>query len=413
MSPTTRSAGIAAVLALLVLALGPLLPLLGFIALLVAVAVDAHAVSGPPAVEIEVAETLARGVGTRLAIAVAPGAQRRALIRQACPAGISATPNDGEGSLHATLTASVRGRHTLPGPAIRLVGPLGLASWDHRGSSHKLVVYPDLPAARRLAHAVRTRSLGAPLRQRGPLGIGTEFELVREHVDGDDIRQMNWLATARVGRAMTNQFRLDSERDVLCLIDCGRLMTVPIGDRSRLDIALDATAAIALATEELGDRCGAVAFDTGVRCSVAPSHRAATRVVRAVFDLEARPVESDYESAFALAGARKHMVAVFFTDLLDERAAQALLGAAAILSRRHSILVASPRDPAIDAVPDREPREPREVYETAVALDVLAARAAAVTRLRRYSDAIVEAPPSTFSAACVRAYLRIKARARA
>jgi uncharacterized protein (DUF58 family) len=402
-----------AALALLVLALGPLLPLLGFIALLVAMAVDARAVARSPAVKMEVAETLARGVGTRLEITVAPGAQRRALIRQACPAGISAIPNEGEATLHATLTASIRGRHTLPGPAIRLVGPLGLASWDHRGSSHDLVVYPDLPAARRLARAVRTRSLGAPVRQRGPLGIGTEFELVREHVDGDDIRQMNWLATARLGHAMTNQFRLDSERDVLCLIDCGRLMTVPIGERSRLDIALDATAAIALATEVLGDRCGAVAFDSAVRRSVEPSHRSAASVVRALFDLEARTVESDYERAFAIAGARKRMIAVFFTDLLDERAAQALVSAAAVLSRRHSIIVASPRDPAIDAVPDREPREPREVYETAVALDVLAARAAAAARLRRYSDAIVEAPPSSFSAACVRAYLRIKARARA
>jgi uncharacterized protein (DUF58 family) len=413
-SPTVRSAVILAALALAVLLVGPLVPLLGALALLVAMIVDARAVAHAPSVHVAFPGVLARGVSTRLEIEVAPGPQRRAWIRQPCPAGFSIVPAEGADRLGALLTPALRGRHTLPAPAVRLVGPLGLASWDHSiGAPHELVVYPDLPAARRLARAARTGSLGEPLRQRGPLGIGTEFELVRDHVDGDDIRQMNWLATARLGRPMTNQFRVESERDLLCLIDCGRLMTAPIADRTRLDVALDATAAVTLVAEELGDRCGAVAFDNAVRRTIEPGRRSATSVMRSLFDLQARPVESDYERAFALAGARKRAIVVLFTDLLDERAARAMVAAAAVLARRHSVIVASPSDPAIDELPDREPELPLHVYASAVALHVLAQRAAATARLRHHSDEVVEAPPARFSAACVRAYLRIKSQARA
>jgi uncharacterized protein (DUF58 family) len=413
-SPTARSAAILAVLALAVLFVGPLIALLGAAALLAAMIVDAHAVARPPAVRVQIPEVLARGVSVRLEVEVAPGPQRHARIRQPVPAGCSIAPSEAAERLDATLTPTLRGRHTLAAPAVRLTGPLGLASWDHTiGAPRELVVYPDLPAARRLARSARSGSLGEPLRQRGPLGVGTEFELVRDHVDGDDVRQMNWLATARLDRPMTNQFRVESERDVLCLIDCGRLMAAPLGDRTRLDVALDATAAVLLSAEELGDRCGAIAFDAVVRHTIEPRHRSATNVMRTLFDLQTRTVECDYERAFGIASARKRAIVVLFTDLLDERAARAMVAAAAMLSRRHSVIVASPADPAIDELPDREPQLPLHVYASSVALDVLAQRAAAIARLRRHSDAIVNAPPSRFSAACVRAYLRVKSRARA
>lgn len=414
MSPTARCAAILAVLAGATLLVGPLIPLLAAVAVVVATAIDARAVAQAPAVRVTAPEVLARGVTVALEIEVASGPHRHALIAQPCPTGFTLTPSRASELLVAQLTPRLRGRHMLPAPSVRLLGPLGLASWDHTiGTARELVVYPDLPQARRLARAARSGLLGEPLRHRGPLGVGTEFELVRDHVAGDDVRQMNWLAAARLGKPMTNQYRVESEREVVCLVDCGRLMTAPLADRTRLDVALDATAAVSLAAEAFGDRCGAIAFDGVVQRKVDPRHRSAASVTRALFDLQARTVESDYERAFALAGARKRSIVVFFTDLLDERAARAMVAAAGVLSRRHSLIVASARDPEIDELPDREPETPLQVYAAAVALEVTAARGAAVARLRGHSDAIVEASPAQFSAACVRAYLRVKSQARA
>jgi uncharacterized protein (DUF58 family) len=408
-SPTPRAAVLLAACALLALALGPLVAAVLAVALAVAVALDAHAVAAPPTVRERLPAALARGVPVELMIEVQAGPQRRARVRQPHPPELELSASTGLDCLAATMTPRTRGRHRLAPAAVRLEGPLGLASRDHAiGVERELLVYPDLPAARRLARAARSGVFGDPRRRRGPLGVGTEFELVRDHVHGDDVRQLNWLATARMQRPMTNQFRVETERDVICLLDCGRLMAAPLAGRTRLDAALDAMAAVALTAEEFGDRAGAIAFDDRVRLTIAPAHRSASTVVRALFDLEARAVESDYEQAFALVGAHKRSIVLVFTDLLDDRAARAMTAAATLLARRHAVIVVSAGDPEIDALPDREPREPLEVYETAVALDVLAARARAVAALSRRCQTVVGASPQTLSAACVRAYLAVK-----
>ena len=52
-------------------------------------------------------------------------------------------------------------------------------------------------------------------RTRGPLGLGTEFESIRDYPPDDDIRQVNWRATERIGRPMSNQYRVEQDRDVM------------------------------------------------------------------------------------------------------------------------------------------------------------------------------------------------------
>src|SRR6202012_2751650 len=151
------------------------------------------------------------------------------------------------------VIARVRGRHVLPAVATRATGPLGLGRWDRAcGGTAEVRVFPDLRTARRLALAVargRFRESGATAR--GPLGLGTEFELIRDYVPDDDIRQVNWRATARLGRPMSNQYRLEQARDLIGLVDAGRLSAAPIGDTggSVLDVALDAASAIALVAD--------------------------------------------------------------------------------------------------------------------------------------------------------------------
>src|SRR5204862_6558456 len=147
------------------------------------------------------------------------------------------------------IVARRRGRHVLPKRVARRTGPLGLAAWTHEvGETAELLVYPDLPAARRLASSVRTGKFrDEGLRRRGPLGLGTEFESVREYSPDDDIRQVNWRATARLGRPMSNDYRLEQDRDVIAAVDAGRLMQAPLEDRTRVDAAPDAIAALAAA----------------------------------------------------------------------------------------------------------------------------------------------------------------------
>ena len=418
MSPTPRAAAGLGAIALLAIALGPLAAALLAAALAAALLADALAARRAPGARRLVPAIVARGVPVALAVELprAGGAGgRRVRVRQATPAAIELEPQEADGGLQARLVGRRRGRWTLPPAAVRVAGPLGLATWDHRaGEDAELLVYPDLPAARRLALAVRAgRFRESGRRSRGPLGLGTEFESIRDYLPDDDVRQVNWPATARLGRPMSNQYRIEQDRDVICVLDCGRLMAAPLSaGATRLDAAVDAATAVGLVADELGDRCGTVAFDATVHRRLAPRRRGGEALVRAVYDLQPAPVDSDYELAFRSIASSKRALVIVFTDLIEEIAARSLVMAVPVLARRHEVVVAGVFDPDLDAALRTRPERELDVYRAAAALDVLAARERAAARVRGAGARVLETAPAELAQACVSAYLRAKARAR-
>ncbi|WP_027004743.1 DUF58 domain-containing protein [Conexibacter woesei] len=361
-----------------------------------------------PRVQRKVAGVLARGITTPLSVAAEGG---RTVVRQPLVPDLRLDVQQATTQLHAQLTPLRRGRHALPGVATRTRGPLGLGAWQRRAATGAadLTVYPDLPAARRLALAVREgRYRDAGIRTRGPVGLGTEFERVRDYLPDDDIRQVNWRATARLGRPMSNQHRVEQDQEIVIVLDVGRLMAAPLGtDRTRLDTALDAATALALVADELGDRAGALAFDDRIRRRIRPGRAAGDDVIRATFDLEPSERDSDYELAFRTVGGGKRALVVVLTDLLDTAAARALTDAVPVLTRRHAVVVASARDPDVEQL-----AESGDPNLTTAAQALLTARTQAAAALTGAGATVVEARPDRLAAACVRAYLRAKSRRR-
>jgi uncharacterized protein (DUF58 family) len=411
MSPTLRSAVALGVLALAALVVPLALVALAALALAVAAALDAWAVRRAPVVRRVLPPVLSRGIGARATIeADAPGA-REVRLRQVVPPALELAPSEGIDRIESELVARVRGRHALPEVGTRATGPLGLgAAYRRAGGTAEVQVFPDLVTARWLALAAREgRLLDSTRRARGPLGLGTDFESVREWSPDDDVRHVNWTATQRLGRPMTNQYRLEQARDLMFLLDTGRLMAAPLEDRSRLDAALDAVVAVALAADELGDHCGVVAFDSEVRVELRPRRAGGRDLVQALFDLQPRLVDSDYEQAFRrVAGGRRALVLVL-CDLFDDDAARALIDAVPVLARRHALLTATVTDPDLERLVQTPPASDNDVYAAAAALDLLDARARAAALLRRAGARVVEAAPPAFPAACVHAYLAAKA----
>jgi uncharacterized protein (DUF58 family) len=415
MTPAPRAVLALAVISLSAVIVPIAIAALLAVALIVTTIVDARAARRKPNVRRELPEVLSRGVPATLHITAPAPAGGAVKIRQAAPPSLNLEPREAGDQLRSTLTATKRGRHTIPAVATRSTGPLKLARWDHTtGDEAQIRVFPDLRTARRLALAVargRFRDQGATAR--GPLGLGTEFELIRDYEPDDDIRQVNWRATARLGRPMSNQYRLEQDRDLLLLIDAGRLSSAPIGNEHMtiLDAELDAAAALAFVADELGDRTGAVAFDDEVRIALPPRRQAGGDVVRAVFDLEPRLHDSDYELAFRRAEGSKRALVVVLCDLLEESAARSLVRAVPVLTRRHAVMVGSPSDPALEALVATRPEDALAQARATIAGDVLNARARAAAQVRAVGARVLEAPPDRLAATLVAAYLRAKARA--
>lgn len=371
---------------------------------------DARAARTTLACERELPETLSRGVAAPLTITLAGPHTDRATVRQPLVPDLRIGQREAAGGLETHVVPSRRGRHELPPVAVRVRGPLGLAGWQRQlDGPREVVVYPDLPAARRIALAVREQRFGTlGALRRGPLGLGTTFDRVRDYVPGDELRQVNWRATARIGRPMSNQHRIETDRELQLVLDAGRLMRAPLGDRTRLDAALDAAAAVAMVADELADRCGALAFDDRVRRRIPAAQGSGAALIRGLHDLEPSAQDSDYARAFqAVAGGRRALVMVF-TDLLDEAAGRSLLAAAPVLARRHALVIASARDPDLDDIVGRRPAGERDALAMAAATDLLGSRRRLAARLGAAGAAVVEAPPATLGAACVSAYLRAK-----
>ena len=414
MSPTQRSALAVAALAALALALPWTVVLLALAALVGALGVDLFAVRAAPSVRRSLPRTAARGVPAQVVLEQVVPLSGSVRLRQPAPPDIALEPSEADERLAGALIARRRGRHSLGAPVARRTGPLGLGRRDFDVlEKAELHVYPDLPAASRIVESVRRgRFRETGHRTRGSLGLGTEFESIRDYQPDDDIRQVNWAASERVGRPMSNQYRVEQDRDIVCALDSGRLMGAPLAGGTRLDVAVDAVAAVAAVADELGDRCGLVAFDAEIRRHVRPSRRAARDVVAALFDLEPTRVDSDYALAFHRIGGSKRAFVLVLTDLLEPSAARPLIDAVPILARRHHVVVASALDPDLSLLVSAEPASALAVYRAVAAADVLDARERAVAALRGAGATVVEASPDRLGAACVQAYLGAKARGR-
>ncbi len=415
MTPTPRAAYALLAVALVALAV-PAVVSLSLVAIVaVATSFDIGVAHHRLLVRRTVPRTLSRGVATRLLVETNSDAPARIEIRQAQPADVEIEPSVGRGSLDARVTAHRRGQAVLPPVTARCRGPLGLGRCTFSGEGEApLLVYPDVVAAQRIVVAIRRGQFRDPgLRARGPLGLGTDFESVRDYLPDDDVRQINWTASERTGRPMSNVYRIEQDRDVVCLLDAGRLMTAPLDARTtRLDAAADAVTMVALVADELGDRCGVTVFDDDLRSQLRPRRNGGRAVVRAILDAEPTTVDSDYDLAFRTVSGGKRSLILVFTDLVDTAAARALIASVPVLTRRHAVIVASVRDPDLDRARRHEPVTTHDVYASAVAIDVLDERQRVANRLEHTGARVVEAPAASLGEACVRAYLRLKARAR-
>ncbi|GMQ86282.1 MAG: DUF58 domain-containing protein [Acidimicrobiia bacterium] len=362
-----------------------------------------------PTTTRHVPELMYRGVPVPFSVDV-HGQATRTRVRQPAIPDIDVNPSEGDAGLTGTITPQRRGRHVLPPLAVRSTGPLRLArAVASQGMDHEVLVYPDMPSARRLAAAVRTgRFRTEGLRNRGPIGLGTEFESIREYTEDDDIRSVNWQATGRMQRPMVNVWRVEQDRDVICVIDSGRLMGAPIGSLTRLDAAVDATAAIGAVADVVGDRVGVIVFDDGIRRQLSPRRRGGEAVSIAIFDVEPSKADSDYLMVFQRLTSYKRAFVLVLTDLVEEAAARPLIEALSVLSRHHAVAVASVRDPDLTAVLTTTPSQKLEVAKMAVATDVADARDRVSRSLVHRNVAVIDASHDALSRACVATYLRAK-----
>jgi len=309
-----------------------------------------------------------------------------------------------------------RGRHRFGRIVVRIEGPLGL--WKKTSmvaAEEEIPVYPALAAIGRWEGLVRrgaVQEMGVRSWRR--FGEGTEFAGVRDYIQGDDVRRVNWPATARMVRPMTSEFEPERSRPIWLVLDCGRLMAGGSGALTKLDSALSAALLLAWVALFRGDRVGALAVAGDLSASVAMragrSHY--PRLLDALYSLRAELVDPDWELVVTQLRKRQgpRALVVMFTDLSDPQVAEQIARAAASLRPRHLPLVVTQRDSALEAARVLRPVDDRSMYRRAAALSVLADRERALQKLTRLGVLTVDSGPEGISPGLLNRYLELKGR---
>lgn len=327
-------------------------------------------------------------------------------------------PPRGRARASAGLSPRRRGTFRPAAVTVRVVGPLGLATrQSRRPLESRIEVHPSFRSRDAAELRIRrARLLQEGLRSVRGRGGGTEFEALREYVQGDAFRHVDWAATARAGTPIVRTYRAERNQTVVVLLDTGRVVAGLVDEVPRLDHGMDATLALATVATALGDRVGMVAFGGHLRGIVPPrrDREQLRRLSSAMHALEPELAESGYHDAFraTLARFRRRALLVLLTELGDEAVQETLLPALPVITREHAVVVASVRDPALEQLRDREATSASEAYAAAAAAAVLSDRARAAGRLRALGAHVVDAKPDELASALTDVYLDVKARGR-
>lgn len=237
--------------------------------------------------------------------------------------------------------------------AIRTVGPLGLVARRQRrdGAGDEVVVGFDTMALASTAQRLLRGDDDGGARQRVALLQGRELDGLRDYRRGDDVRLVDWKATARRGDLVVKQLVPETRQDTVVVVDAGRQMIGSDPAQSRFEQAVQAGLVVAAAALLRGDRCGFASLDDDVRSFVPPVERigALKRLADSVEAVHAVPVEPAWAelSALLLRRLQRRSLVCVITDVVDEPGARQLVRALAMLRGRHAVLVVAVSAPAV------------------------------------------------------------------
>jgi uncharacterized protein (DUF58 family) len=324
-------------------------------------------------------------------------------------------PPHGEALVTYELTPTRRGPRDFHAVTLRHSGPLSLVARQERTLLPARVnVYPDVHASRMLEMLRRQGRQDARLGSLRVRGGDTEFERLRPYVRGDEIRHVDWRATARRDDMTVRQFQAESNQNVVFALDMGRGMRGESGGLTSIDHALNAALLAADVALRGGDKAGLLAFDDAPRTYLPPTggRTGARKLTIAVHALEAGLAATDYRAAlmFLRTQVRTRSLIIVFTNLLEARSAKELASSLRGLLPRHLPLCVLMRDMDIESLAVAPASSEVDLYVRAAAAETLSARDTLIRSLRKNGVLVLDAPPGDVTPSLVKSYLEIKAR---
>lgn len=327
-------------------------------------------------------------------------------------------PPMGQAEITYSAKAVQRGLHRFGAVVVRLEYGLRLTQRELRlmgpgGKPDEIKIYPRFRGVDDFLLLAKLSQREEALRKARLLrGAGSDFESLRAYVAGEDLRQVDWKASARRGQLISRNRQVERGQQLAILIDAGRLMGGKIGAHSRLEHAMNAAVRLAYVVQKRGDALALACFSNRLEAFM-PSIKGSAllpQTLETLYTVQVQPVESDYWQVVSAAMGRlkRRSLVIMFTDVLDVSGSAGLMSNLARAASRHLVLCVVLSEPKVHALTLETPATLGEAYEKAAASDLLRRRRLALEFMRAQGIRVLETDPEHLSITLVRRYLEIR-----
>jgi len=276
-------------------------------------------------------------------------------------------------------------------------------------------VYPSFFQMRKydlIARDAQTNETGTKKLRK--LGLSLEFEHVKEYTTGDDIRIINWKASARKGGLMVNNYLDERSQQVFCIVDKGRLMKMPFNKLSLLDYSINASLVMCNVSLRRHDRFGLITFAEKIG-TILPADKKATQlqeVLQILYNQTTRFLESDFEMLYkqVRANIRHRSLLILFTNFESFGGMQRQLPYLRMIAKYHLLLVVFFENTELKDLAERKAKDIEGVYIKTVAEKFIHEKKMIVKELQNHGILSILTTPENLTVNTVNKYLELKAR---
>jgi uncharacterized protein (DUF58 family) len=246
------------------------------------------------------------------------------------------------------------------------------------------------------------------------LGNTTEFEQIKEYTLGDDIRTINWKATAKRKGLMVNQYLDENTQSVYCIIDKGRVMQMPFAGLSLLDYAINSSLALSNVILKKYDQAGLLTFSKNVD-SILPSENKKTqlhKIIEQLYRIKTDFSESDYSKLYARI---KHKVThrsllILYTNFESLNGLNRQLPYLRALAKHHLLVVVFFENTELTKMAEKKAQNTDDIFDKVIAEKFSFEKRLIVNELTKYGIQSVLTTPKDLSINTINKYLQIKAK---
>ncbi|GAL71889.1 DUF58 domain-containing protein [Jejuia pallidilutea] len=246
------------------------------------------------------------------------------------------------------------------------------------------------------------------------LGHTMEFEQIKDYVLGDDLRTINWKATAKKNQLMVNQFQDEKSQPVYSIIDKGRIMKMPFNGLSLLDYAINATLVISNIVLKKHDKAGMLSFSKKIENVVVAERRSGQMqlVLEALYNIKTDYFESDFGRLYA--NIKRHIthrsLLLMYTNFETLDGLNRQLPYLKAIAKSHLLVVVFFKNTEIDKLINNKADTVQQVYDKVIAEKFDFEKRLIVNELKKFGIYSILTTPENLTVDTINKYLEIKAR---